>query len=233
MEVNIELEITLKCNASCVNCNKFCNMEDLGIVYDDEMDLSLEDVDKFIHQVKNMGNVKNIRVMGGEPTVHPLYEEICQRLKTELMDSKIINEAYVVTNGIIKRDSCLRPLIQMPMMHRKNFHTCALVAPSDLGHVIVNEKCTTPKIYGVSYNKLGWYPCGPGGAIARLFKMEHMSRDSISSTDDWGSSIMDICSLCQNKFTPRLLEKDHGRLITESYRKAIDNYVGKTIYTVS
>lgn len=223
--VNIELEITLKCNAPCMNCNKFCNMEDLGIVYGDEWDLSLEDIDKFIQQVRDMGNVKNIRVMGGEPTIHPQYEEICRRIKTGLMDTKAIKEAYIVTNGLVKRDSCLRTFIQLPMKYRKACHTCALVAPGDVGIPLREDACPTPKVWGVSYNKLGWFPCGPGGAIARLFKLDHIKKDSIRSFTDWGDSLMDVCSRCQNFGKDRLFERDHGRHISASYEKAIKEYI--------
>lgn len=201
-------------------------MEDLGIVYGDEMDLSLDDIDQFIQQVKDMGNVKDIRVMGGEPTVHPLFEEICLKLKSGLMDTgSIKGEAYVVTNGLVKRDSCLRPFIQVPMAIRPLVHTCALVAPKDLKIPFRTDVCPTPWMWGISFNKLGWYPCGPGGAIARLFKLEHIRKNSIVSADDWKDSIFDVCSRCQNYAMERLTEINHGRLITESYQKAIDAYV--------
>lgn len=208
-----------------MNCNKFCNMEDLGIVYGDEMDLSLEDIDKFIQQVKDMGNVKDIRIMGGEPTVHPLFEEICKKIKGDLLDTKSISgKAYVVTNGLVKKESCLRRCVQMPMGIRPILHTCALVSPTDLKVPFRDDVCPTPKKWGVSYNKLGWFPCGPGGAIARLFKLDHMRKSAIKSVDDWGDSIIDVCSRCQNYAKEILFERDCGRRITESYEKAIKEY---------
>lgn len=223
--MNIELEITLKCNAPCLNCNKFCNMQDLGIVYGDEMDMSLHDVERFIEQVKTIGNVQDIRIMGGEPTVHPFYAEICRMIKEELVDTRLIRRAYVVSNGLIKKESCLSVLVQIPLEKRKEFHTCALVSPMDKGISFREDVCPTPKVWGVSYNKLGWYPCGPGGAIARLFKLEHIRKDAITSIDDWGSSLFDVCSRCQNYAQKQLYEKDYGRPITESYEKAIKEYV--------
>lgn len=223
--MNIELEITLKCNATCLNCNKFCHMEDLGIVYGDEMDLTLQDIDGFIQQVKNIGNVKDIRIMGGEPTLHPLYEDICLKIKQGLLDTRIIHDAYVVTNGILKRPSCLKSRIQMPMETKNRLHTCALVSPTDRGVPLRDKECMTPKVFGVSYNKLGWYPCGPGGAIARLFNLTNIKKDTVTSVDDWNNVLMDVCSKCQNKSTDILFQVDQGRPITESYQKAIDNYV--------
>jgi organic radical activating enzyme len=229
--LNIELEITLKCNAGCLNCNKFCNMEDLGIIYGDEMDLSLDDIDKFIDQVKALGHVRDIRIMGGEPTVHPLYEEICKKIKEKLVDTNLIKRAYVVTNGVQKKTSCLSTIVQMPIGQKKQSHTCVLVSPIDLKMSFRNDVCPTPRVWGVSYNKLGWYPCGPGGAIARLFKMEHIRKDTIKSVDDWGATIKDVCSLCQNSAPERIFERDHGRPITASYERAIKNYV--SVYALS
>lgn len=83
---SIRILITDKCNASCANClNKTFRTESRFI------DLSLF---KVIAQYFKDNKVYRIRLMGGEPTIHPKFGEIAK------FSQKIFYRVTVFTNGL-------------------------------------------------------------------------------------------------------------------------------------
>lgn len=83
---SIRILITDKCNASCANClNKTFRTESRFI------DLSLF---KVIAQYFKDNKVYRIRLMGGEPTIHPKFGEIAK------FSQKVFSRVTVFTNGL-------------------------------------------------------------------------------------------------------------------------------------
>ena len=91
--MNIEFDVTLQCNFSCLNCNRHSNFNDLksphsdkqvGLDYYENTDISIEKTMKFIDDVKKNGTVERIHLIGGEPLVHPQMDKICDLMREEL-----------------------------------------------------------------------------------------------------------------------------------------------------
>ena len=64
------IEITNHCTLQCTNCTRFCDKSGHERYY-----MSIEDVRKAIRSLK--GFKQQIGIMGGEPTLHPKFREIC------------------------------------------------------------------------------------------------------------------------------------------------------------
>lgn len=65
----LDLQIILRCNAKCLNCIEFCNMKHLtGLDYSDS-DMTLDQIDKFISNIKEFNKpvIENLYITGGEP----------------------------------------------------------------------------------------------------------------------------------------------------------------------
>tara|TARA_Y100000361_G_scaffold119178_1_gene110660 strand:+ start:755 stop:1843 length:1089 start_codon:yes stop_codon:yes gene_type:complete len=121
-----------------------------------------------------------------------------------------------------------------PLSAKADEHRCTMVAPYDSGQEM-NEKCDHPWHCGVNYAWDGYYPCANGAAIARLFNLEDKYRmDSLPSKEsDWdgidengdaltkSEGMWDLCKLCQVSAKNQMWERDHGRPISVSYRKAL------------
>ena len=121
-----------------------------------------------------------------------------------------------------------------PLSAKHEEHRCALVAPYDSGQEMI-EKCDHPRHCGINYAFDGYWPCANGAAIARLFKLEDkykvdklpkhesewdgVDEDGIADTKSEG--MWDLCKLCQVSAKTMIMEKDHGRPISVSYRKAM------------
>ena len=120
-----------------------------------------------------------------------------------------------------------------PLSAKHEEHRCALVAPYDTGQEMI-EKCDHPRHCGVNYAFDGYWPCANGAAIARLFKLDKYKKDKLpkhesewegidedGNADTKNEFMWDLCKLCQIAAKNQMLEKDHGRPISVSYRKAL------------
>jgi hypothetical protein len=120
-----------------------------------------------------------------------------------------------------------------PLSSKAEEHRCTLVAPIDTGQEMI-ETCNIPKHCGINFSFDGYWPCSQGAAIARLFKLNQYRKTSLpKSTADWDgvdedgnatvheSGMWDVCKLCQIAAKKHMDEKDFGRPISISYRKAL------------
>jgi len=121
-----------------------------------------------------------------------------------------------------------------PLDEKGEIHRCSLVAPYDSGQEMIPQ-CNIPNRCGVNYSFDGYWPCSNGSAIARLFKLNGYNRKDLPDDfTDWSgvnekgnaeinkkSGMWDMCKMCQVAAKNKLAEKDHGRPISISYRKAL------------
>lgn len=117
---------------------------------------------------------------------------------------------------------------------KSDVHRCSLVSPYDSGQEMI-PLCNIPNRCGTNYSFDGYWPCSQGAAIARLFNLKQFNRKDIPKTfEDWpgvdskgnaavnkSSPIWELCKHCQLSAKSKMLEKDHGRPISISYRKAL------------
>lgn len=93
----IEIDITYQCNLKCNNCNRSSAQAP------DKTHIGLDDISQFVEDSLNQGKRwRKIRVLGGEPTLHPQFSEILSelyRLKLALPSLTI----QLVTNGYGRR----------------------------------------------------------------------------------------------------------------------------------
>lgn len=117
---------------------------------------------------------------------------------------------------------------------KSDVHRCSLVSPYDSGQEMI-PLCNIPNKCGTNYSFDGYWPCSQGAAIARLFNFTQYNRKDIPMKfEDWGdvdskgnahinpkSNMWELCKHCQLAAKSKMLEKDHGRPISVSYRKAL------------
>jgi len=221
--MNIELEITLRCNIACPGCSRHCSYLDYS-----DSDMTLEQIDKFVAEVKNHGDVDLISVMGGEPTIHPDFEIIMLKIYSELFQKGVIKRLQIVTNGVIPVSEVIKqlPLSVITVLWERdklqNFR-CQLVAPIDTGQEMKDWRdCEVLRCCGTAVNTYGVSPCGAGGAIARLFGLKkyivfHLPKSASDFGDLW-----DMCKYCQVLAKPYMFYKDYGYIQSRSFKEAFN-----------
>ncbi len=213
--MNLELEITLRCNTKCPACNRHCGIVDWG-----DTDMTLEQVDRFVRQARERPDPLGlISVMGGEPTLHPHLGAILSLLRHELLDRGHLRRLQIATNGVLplpQEADGLEILVSDP---KKKRHRCHLVAPIDSGQKY--RQCRIPRTCGIELTRFGYYPCGAGGAIARLFRMDSFVRYALPTSLAEFGDLMELCKLCQLAAVPQWAVSDYGNRISPSYERAL------------
>jgi hypothetical protein len=221
----------------CPRCNRHCNLDDLDYLRD--ADLTLEQLDRFIGQVRSAGaHLDELRVLGGEPLLHPQVNDMVPALVAGLMAGGSADRLVIVTNGLIPVHERLGPAFadarvsQMLRDGRIDFQVAwpgkedsfrgVLVSPADLG--LRWQECCAPRYCGSCFNTYGYWPNGSCGAVARLFDMRQYARYEfpVVFEEAWPRLESEICRHCVKGNS--LLLHNVSDAVTRSYRESLDRW---------
>ncbi len=191
--MRIELNLTLRCNQRCHNCNRLCHL-----FPERTDDVSLEQIKTMLEQLKSKGlRCNRMKVVGGEPLLHPQFVDawsyFCVATETGL-----IEKIKIDTNGTIPIPDWLRNAYGRIRFStskpRSKAHVPYLWSPADLGYDLTGPgDCTMPRICGLSLDNRGWLPCSAAIMIARGFGLEHLYRQEVPEKT-WG--LDELCRHC-------------------------------------
>jgi hypothetical protein len=186
--MNVELNISLRCNKKCWACNRLCNV----YPYTKEDDVTIEQIKKFIEQAKVIP-VNKVKVLGGEPLLHPQFKEIYNLLLQALKDG-IIKALKIDTNHTIPFPKDLEIIPGVRLMGKSDEHKkhLPIIHPLDAGYITTAKPdCAMIKRCGFSLDAKGWLPCSAAIFIERLFHLG-LYKDALPK-EPWGLDI-----LCRN-----------------------------------
>jgi hypothetical protein len=188
----LELNITYRCNLHCKGCNRLCDRTVL------DEDISEGDIDLLVTRLKNeKRRLRRIKIVGGEPTLHPDFVDICLVLSLAVKQG-LIDKVVVNTNGTtLDKWKGFNPqgIIWKVSRPSRKTHRPFLWSPKDLG-LVSRGPCKMVSVCGYSLDARGWLPCSAAPAIAYLFDMLDLYRplEGPLPTEPWG---MDrLCEHC-------------------------------------
>ena len=180
----IHVEITNACNLACSNCTRFVGHHKKPYM------MSLEDVRISIGSL--IGSPCNVGIMGGEPTAHPQFAEICLILE-ELIPDK--GRRGLWTDGF--RYSKYKSVIERVFLPENivynshddgidDYHQPLLIHPSDVGiskeeHSKYIESCWIQRRWSASITPKGGFFCEVAAAQDMLFN----GPGGYALTEDW------------------------------------------------
>jgi hypothetical protein len=171
---SLQLDLTSFCNLNCPNCDRSIRQAPC------EEYMSLEQIKKFVDEsIELKKRWKAIHILGGEPTLHPQFFEVLDVLKCykdpnhDCFIEVWTNGYGSRVNGILSKlpswikivNSKKDPKI-IPKFSSYN------VAPIDLEEYKHNNfarGCWITEICGISLTRYGYYACGAGAAVDRVF----------------------------------------------------------------
>jgi hypothetical protein len=198
---NIEIDITYKCNLYCNNCNRSSTQAP------DNIHISLVDIIKFVNSsIKNKKYWKRIRILGGEPTLHPdIFEILSELLRYKKFNSKVLIE--LVTNGYgTKVNNILNKIpkeIWIENSQKKNTVQLSFgpfnLAPIDEKKFMFTDYsngCSIMSDCGMGLTPMGYYPCAVSGGIDRIIKKNMGYKDLPKESDDMLDLVKEFCQYC-------------------------------------
>jgi len=176
----ISLFITYMCNFDCDNCFTHCSKTQAP---SHEL-LKLERLEYFIKDsIDCKKRYKNISLFGGEPTLHPQFNEICAMLK---FNDKITKMFTIESNGYLPKTkeklqyaSSLGFILansnkDIGLLHKTEkweYHPVD-VAPIDVGIEPPEDGCAfyhSDSCGGMGYDNNGYWVCAQPATTSRIF----------------------------------------------------------------
>lgn len=213
----IEIDITYLCNLHCLNCNRSVSQAR------EALHMAVATVEAFVRDSLTRGVVwRRIRVLGGEPTLHPEFDRVIEVLRTYTqVHADCILE--VVTNGYGDRvEAALQRLPEDVWIDnsRKTGPIQPTFGPFNLapcddtryrGADYANA-CAVARDCGMGLTPQGYYPCAVAGGIDRILG-GHLGRKELPEDgDDMLREAAALCRLCgrfrDGHFVPRVLRPE-------------------------
>jgi hypothetical protein len=196
----IELDITWACNLRCFNCNRSCEQAPTG------EGMTVAQVRRFVDESLAAGQRwERIRVLGGEPTLHPHFHEILEELlRYRAAVPEVVIEVAThghgertraalarlpdgVTVEDTKKDSAVQPF--------QAFNLAPIDDPAYAGADFANG-CPVTEVCGVGLGPYGYYPCAVAAGIDRIFGLDLGRRRLPADDDDLVDQLRAFCRLC-------------------------------------
>ncbi|MEI8348663.1 MAG: radical SAM protein [Candidatus Omnitrophota bacterium] len=222
----IEIHLTYRCNLKCFNCDVSCRQAP------SDEDMRLGQVQKFIQEsIDNNVCWERIRLMGGEPTLHPQLYEVLNVLLDYKKKYSHTTEVVILTNGFGKTvQDILKNLPegvevnntakQYPHQDFRRFN----MAPVDsvlYQWADYTNGCSVISDCGIGLTPFGYYPCNIAGGIDRVFGFDKGRKKLPLRQDMMVDQLKTFCRLCGHFRPPKLTNKEK---MSSIWKKAYKKY---------
>jgi len=227
---SLEIEITTDCNLRCLNCNRSCRQAP------SKEHMTLDQIQKFIDESKefNVTWDKGVSLLGGEPTLHPDIDKIIIELYRGLD-----RQVRLFTNGLYmsKRTSLFKHIESIVQVNSDKHGIYNWFVPFNMAP-IDDIRFTEEDVYnyckiiydcGLGLSRYGFYVCGPGASIDRIFGFDvgiKSLRDVNLETLNHQRKI--LCPYCgllpfgdYDPYKNRITDKEK---ISKSWKEAYEKY---------
>lgn len=229
-KIRCEINLTQRCQLSCGGCNRGLGDIAKSHWHENHDDMTVEQIVAFIdyaRQAKQQERfyIGRAKILGGEPTTHPRFQEIYWLLAAAI-DEGVIESVKISTNCVDPvPEWCTHPRMGWAFSPvRRKKHTPITWSPVDLG-VKTKLGCSMLTRCGASLSKDGWLPCSAAIFIVKVFDLEHLYKKEIP-TEPWG--LEELCRNCIHSMPQNWVDsyfKTHKGLEkvepTETWRKAL------------
>ena len=210
----IDIDVTYICNLACANCNRASHIKTLSKGTNKDIAF-FED---FINKYKKYGKALIVKLVGGEPTLHPKLRDIMAMLNEHFT-------VWVLTNGI-------KPYEFPDYVYVENsakikdvnpeFHA-TYMAPIDdeLFNDITNEQyskgCDMLQC-GYGYSEDGLHPCSIGMALNRILKLKTGYANKQECDKNKADYLAATCKMCGlfKKLGSHNVDKSQFKRVTEN-----------------
>lgn len=235
----LEIDITHMCTLRCHNCDRGISIAPGDIKHN----MELSQLKKFIIQsIANKYQWQQIRIMGGEPTLHPNFKEIVKLFNDYKEEHNKDLKLIISTNGYAK-ETILKvewvkenyPNIEIENTSKKNNFqrdfNMIHIAPCDIHDNEYKYKyngCWTTEACAIGLNYSGFYCCAVGGAIARIFNYDiGIKNIEDINVENFEKMFGLLCSKCGRYHEIKVDNSNIETILSPTWKSAINSYNGK------
>ena len=171
----VEIDLTFACNLRCFNCDRSCTQAE------DMRHMGMDQIVHFLAEIRVSGRfLRRIRILGGEPTLHPRFDEILDLLVAWRDAESPLTVVELVSNGHGDRVRATLDRVPVGLRVKDTAKTGRFqpkyeafnLAPVDdplFSATDFRNGCWITQDCGLGLNTFGWYPCSVAGGIDRVF----------------------------------------------------------------
>jgi hypothetical protein len=197
----IEIDLTYACNLRCLNCNRSVTQAP------EKLHMPRAMIKNFVAESLARGKRwKKIRLLGGEPTLHPEFFGILDDLLRYRQEEPTCT-IELVTNGNGKAVKTILANIPVGIVVENSAKTGNVqpafgpfnMAPIDdpaYRFADYRNGCAVMKECGMALTPLGYYPCAVAGGIDRIEKNGLGHARLPADDDDMSTAVERLCRLC-------------------------------------
>jgi hypothetical protein len=214
---SIEIQVMLACNWTCIACDQLSQFGQIAFVKRGTM--TMAQIEHFIHEMRSTNSyIGRIRLVGGEPSLHPKLPDILHALHWELVVPGCVHQIEIVTNGskpdkILAAKNVETPPLPLKVRvsdegDKQKHHTANFIhTPASLGYE--GKACSAPWHCGISLNYYGYWPCSSGAGISRLRDWMKHQRLALpqcvqpcNAVKETWPDLLELCSHCYHALHP-------------------------------
>jgi len=222
----IEIDITYRCNLKCINCDRSCRQAPTN------EQMTVEQIQKFVKESIDINvNWERIRVMGGEPTLHPDVFEILNLLLEYKKGYSPDTCIQLDTNGFGKKVNDILSRVPKEIEIENSSKESGVLpfdpfnmAPKDsivYNYADYSNGCQVISVDGIGLTPYGYYPCAVAGSIDRIFGFD-IGRKKLPSYDDSMTDQLEVfCKLCGHF---RAAKRTNREVMSLTWKMAYENY---------
>jgi hypothetical protein len=203
----IEIDLTYACNLRCIDCNRSVTQAPSN------QRMTLAQIQIFLREsIEKSYEWEVIRLLGGEPTLHPEFHDIIGALLSYRETYAPNLQIMVVTNShgsaVQASLSRLPSLIAIENTFKRGdplgdsirerfvaFNRAPCDEPEHK-HTDFSNGCSITEVCGIGLTPSGYYPCAVAGGIDRIFGF-NLGRQSLpEKNDDMRPLLSQFCRLC-------------------------------------
>ncbi|NUM32965.1 MAG: radical SAM protein [Candidatus Brocadiae bacterium] len=232
----IEIDVTWNCNLHCKNCDRSCRQAPT------QEQMSIQQIQKFVFESQqNHKKWEQIRILGGEPTLHPDILAILKILENYKNFYSPETKLILISNGygpivhsILKKlpkSIVIKDTVKQSP-DQSTFEPFN-IAPIDLpGYQQTNflNGCWITTYCGLALNRHGYYPCGVAGGIDRVFGLCLGKLQMPKEPSEMLPVLDACCRLCGHFLRGYFIPKEKRELVNQepcspTWKKAYQNFI--------
>jgi len=200
----IVVDLTTACDVGCVDCNRSCGSNQAPAWEH----LPVAQIEHFVDEsVAQDRRWQVVQLEGGEPTLHPQFREIVERLEAYRRRHSPATVIKVISNG--HSEACREAVAALPGTvdcyvtgkrgPREDSHCAFNLAPVDLTEFAgadFSSGCFLPAHEGLGLSCRGYYPHPVCAGIDRVFGFDVGRKALPRADDDLREQFARLCPLC-------------------------------------